>query len=89
MFCLVPGCSGARIFEMLALTPSSIDIESRVRQHHDLQASASSAKCHCRATIVGDLNRVFRLRFTQRDPFLANPRVWTWSRTTAWRHIKA
>jgi hypothetical protein len=39
--------------------------------------------------ILRDLNRVFRLRFAQQDPHLANKWRWAWSRTTAWRHVKA
>lgn len=34
------------------------------------------------------LNQFFRLRFRQRDPELASARLWTWSRTTAWRRVK-
>jgi site-specific recombinase XerD len=39
--------------------------------------------------ILRDLNRVFRLRLAHHDPCFANRRLWTWSRTTAWRHVKA
>jgi integrase/recombinase XerD len=34
------------------------------------------------------LSRFFKLRILQRDPELAVERLWSWSRTTAWRRIK-
>ncbi len=34
------------------------------------------------------LDREFGVRDAQRDPDLANERIWTWSRTTAWRRVK-
>jgi site-specific recombinase XerD len=32
---------------------------------------------------------VFKLWIAQRDPQLVTLRLWRWSRTTAWRHVKA
>ena len=37
---------------------------------------------------LGDLSVSFKLREQQGDPQLAARRLWTWSRTTAWRHVK-
>jgi integrase/recombinase XerD len=37
---------------------------------------------------LSELNRFFKLRIMQRDPHLALERLWTWSRTTAWRRVK-
>ena len=91
LFCLVLGCSGGRSSEVLALTPASIDIESRVVSIVTLKRRKSGVvrQVPLPGDIVGDLNRLFRLRFAQRDPFLANRSLWTFSRTTAWRHVKA
>jgi integrase/recombinase XerD len=36
-----------------------------------------------------ELNRAFQLRIAQRDPQLATLRIWRFSRTTAWRYVKA
>lgn len=58
MFCLTFGWNGARISEVLALTPASIDFDGGC-EHPDC-----------------------------RDSELANQRIWTWSRTTAWRRVK-
>jgi integrase len=90
LFCEVLAWSGARISEALALTPASIDIESGV-------ASILTLKRRKRGIVrqvplprdtLRDLNRVFKLRLMQRDPELAVERLWTWSRTTAWRRVK-
>jgi integrase len=91
LFCLLLGCTGARISEVLALTPASIDIEGRVVSIITLKRRKSGVvrQVPLPGDIVDDLNRLFRLRFAQRDPFLAHRRLWTFSRTTAWRHVKA
>ena len=39
--------------------------------------------------VLRELDRVFKLRIAQRDPQLATLRLWRWSRTTAWRYVKA
>jgi integrase len=38
---------------------------------------------------VKQLRGHFQVRRRQRDPDLASVRLWRWSRTTAWRHVKA
>jgi integrase/recombinase XerD len=90
LFCLVLGWSGGRISEVLALTPAAIDIESGT-------ASIETLKRRKRGIVrqvplprdaLRDLNRFFRIRIIQRDPDLAVGRLWTWSRTTAWRRVK-
>jgi integrase/recombinase XerD len=45
LFCLTLGCSGARISEVLALTPASIDIESGV-------ANIETLKCRKRCGLI-------------------------------------
>jgi integrase/recombinase XerD len=39
--------------------------------------------------LLDDLDREFDLRAAQRDPKRANLRIWRFSRTTAWRYVKA
>jgi integrase len=90
LFCLVLECSGARISEILALTPASIDIESGTVSVQTLKRRKRVARqVPLPRDVLRDLNRVFRLRLAQRDRCLANRRIWTWERTTAWRHVKA
>ncbi len=90
LFCLVLGWSGARISEILALTPSAIDIESGVANIETLKRRKRGIvrQVPLPREILRQLNRVFRLRFLQRDPQLGTLRLWTWSRTTAWRRVK-
>jgi integrase len=91
LFCLVLGWGGARVSEVLALTPASIDVESGVVSIETLKRRKRGVvrQVPLPREILYDLNRVFRLRVAQRDPWLANERLWNWSRTTAWRHVKA
>jgi integrase/recombinase XerD len=91
LFCLVLGWSGARISEVLALTPASIDVESGVISIETLKRRKRGIvrQVPLPHDVLLDLNRAFRLRFAQHDPCFANRRLWSWSRTTAWRHVKA
>jgi integrase/recombinase XerD len=91
LFCLVLGWSGARISEVLALTPASIDVESGVVSIETLKRRKRGIvrQVPLPRDVLHDLNRVFRLRLAQHDPCFVNRRLWNWSRTTAWRHVKA
>lgn len=89
-FCLTLGYSGGRISELLALTPATIDIESGViclltlkRRKRGIVRQVPLPR-----ELLGELERVFRLREARRDPDLANRRIWRFSRTTAWRYVK-
>jgi integrase/recombinase XerD len=90
LFCLVLGWSGARISEVLALTPASIDTESGVVSIKTLKRRKRGIvrQVPLPRDILRDLDRVFGVRFAQRDPWLADERIWHWSRTTAWRRVK-
>ncbi len=70
--------SGARISEVLALTPAAIDIESGV--------VSIVRQVPLPSDVLED--REFKIRDAQRDPQLANERIWRFSRTTAWRRVK-
>jgi integrase/recombinase XerD len=90
LFCLVLNLSGGRISEVLALTPSAIDIESGVANIITLKRRKRGVvrQVPLPRTVLGQLDRVFHLRRSQRDPEFAYRRIWTWSRTTAWRRVK-
>ena len=90
LFCLVLRWSGGRISEVLALTPAAIDIESGVANIETLKRRKRGfvRQVPLPRDLLSQLNQVFRLRFRQRDPELAGARLWTWSRTTAWRRVK-
>jgi integrase/recombinase XerD len=90
LFCLVLGWSGGRISEVLALTPAAIDIESGVASIHTLKRRKRGIvrQVPLPRDVLGELSHVFDLRCLQRDPDSAADRLWTWSRTTAWRRVK-
>ena len=85
------GWSGARISEVLALTPASIDIDSGVASIETLKRRKRGIvrQVPLPPEMLNELDSVFELRIAQRDPQLATLRIWRWSRTTAWRYVKA
>jgi integrase/recombinase XerD len=91
LFCLVLRWSGGRISEVLALTPASIDIESGVASLETLKRRRRGVvrQVPLPQDVLNELDRVFRIGELQRDPLLATNRLWCWSRTTAWRRVKA
>ena len=91
LFCLTLRWSGARISEVLALTPAAIDIESGVASIQTLKRRKRGIvrQVPLPPIVLHELDRVFKLRIAQRDPQLATARLWRWSRTTAWRYVKA
>lgn len=91
LFCLTLGWSGARISEVLALTPAAIDIESGVVSIRTLKRRKRGIvrQVPLPPELLGELDRLFDLGEAQRDPELANERIWRFSRTTAWRYVKA
>jgi integrase/recombinase XerD len=91
LFCFVLRWTGGRISEVLALTPAAIDIESAVANIQTLKRRKRGVvrQVPLPRDVVSELSQVFKLRFRQRDPMLAAKRIWKWSRTTAWRRVKA
>ncbi len=89
LLCLTLRWSGARLSEVLALTPAAIDVETGVACIHTLKRRKRLVRqVPLPRNVLGDLDRVFRLRRCQRDPKLATKRLWKWSRTTGWRCVK-
>jgi len=82
LFCLTLRWSGARISEVLALTPAAIDIERGVASIQTLKRRKRGIvrQVPLPPNVLHELDRVFRLRIAQRDPQLA---------TVAWRYVKA
>jgi integrase/recombinase XerD len=91
LFCLVLTWSGGRISEVLALTPAAIDIDSGVANLETLKRRKRGIirQVPLPTHVLRELERTFRLGWRQRDPDLAAERLWRWSRTTAWRRVKA
>ena len=91
LFCLTLRWSGARISEVIALTPAAIDIESGVACIETLKRRKRGIVRQVQPPpdVLHELNHAFKLRIAQRDPLVATLRLWRWSRTTAWRYVKA
>lgn len=90
LFCEVLAWSGARISEALALTPAAIDMDSGVANIETLKRRKRGIvrQVPLPLDLLSALDREFHLRAAQLDANLANERIWTWSRTTAWRRVK-
>jgi len=73
LFCLMLRWSGARISEVLALTPAAIDIDSSVASIQTLKRRKRGIvrQVPLPPKVLQELNSVFKLRIAQRDPQLA------------------
>jgi integrase len=91
LFCLVLTQCGARISEALALTPAAIDLDAGLATFQTLKRRRPgfARQLPLPHSLVRELSREFKLRARQRDPVLVRARLWSWSRVTAWRHVKA
>jgi integrase/recombinase XerD len=91
LFCLIFRWTGARISEVLALTPAAIDIERGVASIETLKRRRRGIvrQVPLPPKVLRELDRVFKVRIPQRDPQLATLRLWRWSRTTAWRYVES
>lgn len=91
-FCAVLALTGARLSEVLALTPERIDEANQSINFGTLKQGALVRPT--RAVPVPHelllfLDGVHRFRKAQNDPARAGTRLWLWSRTTAWRRVKS
>jgi len=89
-FCAVLALSGARISEVLALTPNRIDEANCAINFETLKQRRRGI---IRAVPVPRelllfVDSVHHLSEARRDTKRADQRLWTWSRTTAWRRVK-
>jgi integrase/recombinase XerD len=90
LFCLMLLWSGGRLSEVLALTPSDIDLELGAANIETLKRRARGIirQVPMPRRLLSELDREFKLGAARRDPFLARRRLWPWSRTTAWRRVR-
>lgn len=90
LFCLTLGWSGARISEVLALTPAAIDLDCGVcLQTLKRRKLGVFRQVPLPPFLLEQLDSHFALSNAQRNADLAGERIWPWSRTTAWRQVKA
>jgi integrase len=90
-FCAVLALTGARISEVLALTPERIDeangsinIETLKRRKRGITRAVPVPR-----ELLLYLDGVHDYREAQQDPRRSSRLLWPWSRTTAWRRVKA
>jgi integrase/recombinase XerD len=89
-FCTVLAYSGARLSEVLALTPARIDLSTGLVVFESLKKRRRGVyrAVPMPAELLADLDRVYGLAAARRSPDLASSREWRWSRTTAWSRVK-
>lgn len=81
--------TGARVSEVLALTPCSFQVEDRVIAIRTLKRRTFTVReVPIPDALMEALERVFDLRRAQTDAENAVRRLWPWHRTTAWRLIR-
>jgi integrase len=89
-FCAVLALSGARVSEVLALTPERLDEAAGTINFETLKRRKRGL---IRAVPVPNnlfdlLDAVHRFRGAQNIPTSAGIQLWDWSRTTAWRRVQ-
>jgi integrase/recombinase XerD len=90
LFVLTLAWTGARVSEVLALSPSSFQVESGVVSIQTLKRRRPIVReLPLPPALMSALDEHFGVRAAQFDPRLAAKRLWPWHRVTAWRVIKA
>lgn len=89
-FCAVLTFCGARISEVLALTPERIDDTNGTITFETLKQRRKSVfrSVPVPNDLLRYLDSVHHYREAQHDPKRASQRLWSWHRTTGWRHVK-
>lgn len=89
-FCTVLAYTGARISEVLALTPAKIDLASGVIVFESLKKRRRNVyrAVPVPRELLDQLDRVHSIAAARRAPDTAARRLWPWSRTTAWGRVK-
>jgi integrase/recombinase XerD len=89
-FCLTLALTGARISEVLALTPERIDTADAAIVFETLKQRKKGIFRAVPAprALLRQLDSVHRISAALADPARRNARLWPWGRTTAWSHVK-
>lgn len=89
LFALTLAWTGARLSEVLALTPSSFQIDSCVVAIRTLKRRTYKVReVPIPRRLVRRISQHFGLARMQQHLASARRRLWPWSRTTGWRIIK-
>lgn len=89
-FCLVLALTGARLSEVLALTPRHIDVHGRLIVYRTLK---KRKKVEYRAVpvpawLIREVDTVHGITAARQDVTRADVRIWPWCRTTGWTRVK-
>lgn len=89
-FCLTLAYTGARISEVLSLSPKQIDrsIQCIVYETLKRRRRGIFRAVPIPVELLCDLNHVGDLRVTRAHPGSDMERLWPWCRTTAWQLVK-
>lgn len=90
MFCHMIAYTGARLSEVLALTPQQIDFAARVVIFESLKKRRRGVyrAVPIPPAVLDELDLVHGVRTAQQDELLAKKPMWRFRRTTAWKLIK-
>lgn len=90
-FCAVLTLTGARISEVLALTPEQIDTANSTISFETLKRRKRGVfrVVPVSCELVFFLDALHRVSEAQDDPKMSSNRLWQSSRSTAWRRVKA
>jgi integrase len=89
LFALTLAWTGARLSEVLALTPSSFQIENCIVAFRTLKRRRHIVReVPIPQRLVTAIGRHFKITRRLPGPNSVTHRLWPWSRTTAWRVIK-
>jgi integrase len=89
LFALTLAWTGARISEVLALTPTAFQVEGGIVALRTLKRRKYTVReVPISPELMIALEGKYRLSTMQRDPQRADHRLWPWCRVTAWRIIK-
>ncbi|MBF0117024.1 MAG: site-specific integrase [Magnetococcales bacterium] len=88
--CAVLAYSGARLSEVLALTPERIDMHARILLIESLKKRRDGVfrAVPIPAKLITDLDRVHQVSAARRSHNNIKDRLWTFCRTTAWKRVK-
>ena len=89
-FCRVLSYTGARISEVLALTPYRFDVPAQLVVVECLKKRRRGVfrAVPLPMSLFDELEHVHHLSDRSGDPEIQSRRLWPWCRTTAWRRIK-
>jgi integrase/recombinase XerD len=89
LFALTLAWTGARISEVLALRPSSFQVEMCTVSIRTLKRRRFSVReVPMPPALIRAISRRYAFLVRRRDPRGADQRLWPWHRVTAWRIIK-